>query len=139
LINDCVDGFLARTEGNEYVVMMDGTFEEEEVVKIADNLVSNLYNIDVRSDVLSHISLNIGVVLYQPVNEPFDELLRKGVTVMHQAKNHGDNRCALYHESDKVVELNRTIELEMEDALADRQFHVYLQPKVNMKSLIKVS
>jgi len=132
LIKNCIEGFPARIEGNEFVVMMDGELSEKEVVENADKLVKNLFDINIRADILSHISLSVGVVLNQTVTEPFEELFRKGATVMHQAKYNGNSKCALYHESDKVIERNREIELEMEDALADRQFHVFLQPKVNM-------
>ncbi len=132
LIQKCIEGVASRTAGNEFAVMMDGQKSEEEVVASANKLFDSLNEMDIRKDILSHITISIGVVLNHPVTESFDGLFHKGATVMYQAKYNGNNKCALYHESDKVVERNRTIELEMEEALADRQFHVYLQPKVNM-------
>lgn len=132
LIKKCVSGFAARTDGNEFVVMMDGDLSVEEVEMCADRMTANLQDMDVRKDVLSIISLSIGIILNQTAAEAFDKLFHKGATALHQARNNKDGKYALYHESDKLLEMNRTMELEMEDALLEGQFHVYLQPKVNM-------
>ena len=134
LIKNCVEGFHARIEGNEFVVIMNGDISEEQVVESADRLVKQLFEINIREDILSHISLSVGVVLNQRVSEPFIELFHKGDTVLHQAKYNANSKCVLYHEADKVVERNRAMELEMETALEEGQFHVFLQPKVNMVS-----
>lgn len=134
LIKSCVNGFASRTEGNEFVVIIDSGMSVEDVAKSADKLVSSMSDMDFRKDILSIVSLSVGVVLNQEVTTSFDELFQKGSTSLYQAKHNKEGKVALYHEADKLVELNRTIELEMEKALAERQFHVYLQPKVNMVS-----
>ena len=134
LIKTIVSGFAARMEGNEFVVIIDSDMSVEDVAKSADKLVASLSSMDVRKDILSIVSLSVGVVLNQEVTTSFDELFQKGSTSLYQAKHNKEGKVALYHEADKLVELNRTIELEMENALAERQFHVYLQPKVNMVS-----
>ena len=71
LIKSCVEGFAARTEGNEFVVIMDAGMSEEEVVKCADKLMAGMHDMDVRKDILSHVSLSIGVVLHHSVTELF--------------------------------------------------------------------
>lgn len=134
LIKKCVNGFAARTDGNEFVIIIDSNMSVEDVAKSADKLVLSLHDMDIRKDIISIISLNVGIVLNQEVTSTFDELFHKGSTSLHQAKHSKKGKVALYHESDKLVELNRAIELEMENALATGQFHVYLQPKVNMVS-----
>lgn len=132
LIKKTIDGYAARSDDNEFVVMIDGSVSEEQVVDIANSLMASLREMGIRKDILSLMSLSIGVVLNHSVTESFDDLFHKGATVLYQAKHNHDSKCVLYHEADKIVERNRTIELEMEDALLDRQFHVFLQPKVNM-------
>jgi len=87
LIKSCVNGFASRTEGNEFVVIIDSGMSVEDVAKSADKLVSSLADIDVRKDVLSNISLNVGVVLNQEVSTTFDELFQKGSTSLYQAKH----------------------------------------------------
>jgi EAL domain-containing protein (putative c-di-GMP-specific phosphodiesterase class I) len=61
-----------------------------------------------------------------------DDILAKCDAAMYQAKYNGKNRYTVYTAFDKTLEINRNIELEMEDALKNGEFCVYLQPKVNM-------
>ncbi len=132
LIEKCVDGFVSRIGGDEFVAIIDGNKSEEEIIHIAEELLEGVEKLDFRKDVLSHISLSVGIVMNQQVMESLDDVLHKCDTAMYQAKYDGKNRYVLYHEYDEVVRRNKNIELEMESALEAGQFLVYLQPKINM-------
>lgn len=132
LIENTVNGFVSRIGGDEFVVIIDGDTSENEVVQTAESLLLGVNNLNFRRDVLSHISLSVGIVMNQQVIESLDDVLHKCDTAMYQAKYDGKARYVLYHEYDEVVRRNKNIELEMEDALATGQFQVYLQPKINM-------
>ncbi len=132
LIENTVNGFVSRIGGDEFVVIIDGDASENEVVQTAESLLLGVNNLNFRRDVLSHISLSVGIVMNQQVIESLDDVLHKCDTAMYQAKYDGKARYVLYHEYDEVVRRNKNIELEMEDALATGQFQVYLQPKINM-------
>ncbi|MBE5948393.1 MAG: EAL domain-containing protein [Lachnospiraceae bacterium] len=132
LIKSNTQGFTSRIGGDEYVVLFDGTIPAEEMSHIAEQLLAGMAHMDYRKDVLSLISLSIGIVLEQPVSQSLDDVLAKCDAAMYQAKYDGKNRYTVYKAFDKTIETNRNIELEMEPALANGEFHVYLQPKVNM-------
>ncbi|MBQ8326509.1 MAG: EAL domain-containing protein [Lachnospiraceae bacterium] len=132
MIETYTNGFASRIGGDEYVVLFDGSATEKEITDIADKLLLNLEHMDYRKDVLSLISLSIGIVMDQSVSQSLDEVLAKCDAAMYQAKYDGKNRYTVYKAYDKTIEINRNIELEMEDALANGEFVVYLQPKVNM-------
>ncbi len=132
LIENSVDGFVSRIGGDEFVVIIDGNMTEDDVIHTAQRLLDGVNNLEFRKDVLSHISLSIGIVMKQHVIESLDDVLQKCDTAMYQAKYDGKNRYVLYHEYDEVVRRNKNIELEMESALETGQFQVYLQPKINM-------
>ena len=134
LIESHTDGFASRIGGDEYVILLDGSLSQESIEETAKNLLTDLENIDFRKDILSLISLSIGIVLYQNASQSLDEALAKCDAAMYQAKYNGKNRYTIYKSYDKTLETNRNIELEMEDALKNGEFHVYLQPKVNMVS-----
>ena len=134
LIEKCVCGFSSRIGGDEYVVLLDGSLTTEEVETIAQKLLAGLEKIDFRKDILSLISLSVGIVFSQKASQVLDDVLAKCDAAMYQAKYDGKNRYTIYHAYDKTLEINRNIELEMEDALKKGEFHVYLQPKVNMVS-----
>ncbi len=130
----CTGGFTARIGGDEYVLLMDASIKPEDVEQIAKDMLADLENIDFRRDILSLISLSIGIVFNQSVSQILDDILAKCDAAMYQSKYDGKNRYTIYRSYDKTLEINRNIELEMYDALETGQFHVYLQPKVNMVS-----
>lgn len=78
--------------------------------------------------------LSIGIVIGQTVSQTLDSVLAKCDSAMYQAKYDGKNRYTVFKADDKKLEINRSIELEMEDALKNGEFIVYFQPKVNMIS-----
>ena len=134
LIKENTNGFSSRIGGDEYVVLLDGSLLQEEVEHMAKTLLEELENIDFRKDVLSLISLSVGIVLQQNASQSLDEVLAKCDTAMYQAKYNGKNRYTVYKSYDKTLETKRNIELEMEEALKNREFEVYFQPKINMVS-----
>ncbi|MBE5884076.1 MAG: EAL domain-containing protein [Lachnospiraceae bacterium] len=132
LIQSNTQGFTCRMGGDEYVVLFDGAIPEEEMCAIAERLLAGMEQMDYRKDVRSLISLSIGIVLEQPVSQALDEVLAKCDSAMYQAKYDGKNRYTIYKAYDKTIEINRNIELEMEAALENGEFQVFLQPKMNM-------
>lgn len=132
LIQKHAIGFTSRIGGDEYVVIQDGSLEHEKVEQIAAALIDGIDTIDFRPDILSLVSLSVGIVFDQSLDQPLDDILAKCDSAMYRAKFDGKKRFTIYQSFDRTLEISRNIELEMEDALATGQFHVYLQPKVNM-------
>lgn len=125
-------GFISRIGGDEFVVILDGSLSKEDVTTVAQRLVDQFRYMNFRHDILSMISLSVGVILYQPSSQSLDDILSKCDTAMYQAKYDGRARCVIYESSDTAFENTFNIEAEMETALANGEFVVYLQPKINM-------
>lgn len=132
LISSHANGFASRIGGDEYVVLFNAGCTEEGITNVSEKMLAAMQTIDFRKDILSLVSLSIGIVMNQSVSQTLDDILAKCDAAMYQAKYDGKNRYTLYKEYDKTIEVNRNIELEMEDALINGEFHVYFQPKVNM-------
>ncbi len=132
LIKKNADGFCSRIGGDEFVVIFDGKIPGDELEKIAENMLADMPKIGFRRDILSLVSLSIGIVLDQPAFQPIDDILYKCDSAMYKAKYNGKNQYVVYHSYDEASELNRNIELEMDEALKNGDFKVYYQPKVNM-------
>ncbi len=132
LIVEHTKSFAARMGGDEYVVLFESTKSEKEITDMSERMLAGMQSIDFRKDILSLVSLSIGIVLNQSVSQQLDDILAKCDAAMYQAKYDGKNRYTIYKEYDKTIEINRNIELEMEDALKNGEFQVYFQPKVNM-------
>lgn len=132
LISENTRSFAARMGGDEYVVLFDASCSEESIIDISERMLTGMQTLDFRKDILSLVSLSIGIVMNQSVSQQLDDILAKCDAAMYQAKYDGKNRYTIYKEFEKTIEINRNIELEMEDALANGEFEVYFQPKVNM-------
>lgn len=126
------DGFAFRLGGDEFVVLLDGRIPSEEVPGRAEALLQKFKEMDFRADVLSLVSLSIGIIQSQKVTTSLDEILTKCDDAMYQAKCNGKNRYMLCSELDSVFEINHRIEAEMEAALENGEFAVFFQPKVNV-------
>ncbi|MBQ6815215.1 MAG: EAL domain-containing protein [Lachnospiraceae bacterium] len=121
-----------RIGGDEFIVMVDGSVAEGDLIEKVETILDTLHDMDFRKDILSLISLSIGIVFEQNNSQMLDEVLNKCDSAMYQAKIDGKNRYVLYRALEKEMETNRLFESEMETALATGQFKVFLQPKVNM-------
>ena len=124
--------FVARLGGDEFVILLDGIMPADQVPALAERLLSDFKEMNFRKDVLSLVSLSVGVILDQEVTQPLDDILEKCDNAMYQAKMSGKNRYTLYSELDSILEINRKLEKEMEEAMQNGDFKIYLQPKINM-------
>ncbi len=133
-IRASVEGFISRIGGDEFVILMDGSIPEAEMIENAERLIDGFQEMNFRKDILSLISLSVGIILRQPSTHDLDDVLTKCDAAMYQAKKGGKNRYTVYQENDKSYEIVRKMEAEMDSALKNGEFVVYLQPKVNMVS-----
>ncbi len=134
LVRENTHGFASRIGGDEFVVIFDTSYTRGQMERIAEKLLQDMLVADFRRDILSMISLSIGIVLSQDTSFPLDDILFMCDAAMYQAKSNGKNCYAVYEAFDKRIEIRRAIEREMRAALENREFQVYLQPKVNMVS-----
>lgn len=132
MFDNLQDAFSSRIGGDEYVLIFRESHAEDFFTAIAGQLLMQVSNILIRKDILSLISLSIGIVLNQSARQSLDDILSKCDAALYQAKYNGKNQFAIYSDENDAQDITRSIEAEMESALASGQFHVYLQPKVNM-------
>lgn len=125
-------GFVSRLGGDEFAILLNRKIPAGEVPEIAERLVKGFKEMDFRKDVLSLISISVGIILDQEVTQPLDDILEKCDKAMYQAKCNGKNRYMLYSNLTSTFENNKKMEQEMQEALEHGEFQVYFQPKVNM-------
>lgn len=79
------------------------------------------------------VSASSGVTLYPQDDADFDTLIRHADQAMYQAKQLGRNRHHFFNtEQDKAVVEKLHLLDEIRTALAEQQFCLYYQPKINM-------
>ncbi|AOG24490.1 EAL domain-containing protein [Acidovorax sp. RAC01] len=128
---DCV----ARLGGDEFVILMPDLRSPDDceaMLRRVMESISVFYPLDGERVV---VTASIGYTIFPTDDADADALLRHADQAMYAAKQAGRNR---YHQFDAAQEraLQRLREQNrhLRDALADAQFTLYLQPKVEMRT-----
>ncbi len=129
---------LARLGGDEFVAVLPELSDVEACLPILSRLLSAAS----REVTLAHsnrmirVSASLGVALYPQSEEvDADQLLRQADQAMYQAKLAGKSRYHFFDvEHDRNLRGHHEAIERIGQALANNEFILYYQPKVNMKS-----
>ena len=126
---------LSRFGGDEFVAILADLEIEQDFVPILERLLKAASDTITVGDTLLKVSASIGVTLYPADNTDPDQLIRHADQAMYVAKQKGKN-C--YHLFDTVSEGASRTQREsiqrISTALENREFVLYYQPKVNMRT-----
>lgn len=124
---------LARMGGDEFVVILSNVASPEECALILDRILAAIRQPVLIDGHTVHISASIGVSLYPADNADPDTLLRHADQAMYLAKQAGKNRYQLFDpEIDRQAQLHRSQLEWLRQALLERQFVLFYQPKVDL-------
>ena len=127
---------LARLGGDEFVAILVDLPDISVSVPILDRLIEVAAQPVPIGDALCEVSASIGVSYY-PQGEDIDadQLLRQADQAMYRAKQAGKNRYHVFDtEKDRTLRTRQEGFDSIENALANGQFLLYYQPKVNMRT-----
>ena len=127
---------LARLGGDEFVAVLINLDNLEASVPLLLRLLKEAAEPTQIGDLMLQVSASIGVTLY-PQPDPIepDQLLRQADQAMYQAKLAGKNRYHVFDaEQDRSTRGRHESVERMRAALRSREFVLYYQPKVNMRS-----
>lgn len=130
------DDTLARLGGDEFVAILVDLPDISISVPILDRLIEVAAQPVPIGDALCEVSASIGVSYY-PQGEDIDadQLLRQADQAMYRAKQAGKNRYHVFDtEKDRTLRTRHEGFDSIENALANGQFLLYFQPKVNMRT-----
>jgi len=126
---------LARIGGDEFVAVLvdlDGAQDCEPVLARLLHAAAEPVTLHRQS---LRVSASIGLTLYPQDGVDADLLLRHADQAMYQAKQAGKNRYHLFDiAQDAAVKIQRESLEHIRRALDRREFVLYYQPKVNMKT-----
>lgn len=127
---------IARIGGDEFVAVIIDLDHRNDAVQLLDRLMAAVSASVRLGDLELGVTASMGVTFF-PQEEPIDadQLLRQGDQAMYKAKQSGKNR---YHFFDAAHDRDLRGHHEILDntrrALADNEFILYYQPKVNLRS-----
>jgi diguanylate cyclase (GGDEF)-like protein/PAS domain S-box-containing protein len=125
---------IARIGGDEFVVLLTELHGPADAALVAQKVLDSLsrsYRIE-NEDM--HSTPSIGISLYPGDGKTPDDLMKFADTAMYQVKQQGRAGYRFYSEVLNVNTRERlSIENDLHQALALKQFELYYQPKVSMR------
>jgi diguanylate cyclase (GGDEF)-like protein/PAS domain S-box-containing protein len=127
---------LARLGGDEFVAVLLDVGAVDTSVQVLNRLLEAAAKPTHVGDLIVQVSASVGVTFYpQPEDVDADQLLRQADQAMYQAKLSGRNRYHIFDSSqDRSVRGHHEDIAHIRKALAAREFVLYYQPMVNMRT-----
>jgi diguanylate cyclase (GGDEF)-like protein/PAS domain S-box-containing protein len=123
---------VARTGGDEFVVVMRELGDSDEAIAMASTIVEAFrapFRVD-HHDLYTTASVGVAIAT-SPTSS--DDLVREGDTAMYVAKSDGRDRVVVYNSELRAAASSRlAMESELRQALDLDQFEVWYQPEVDL-------
>jgi diguanylate cyclase (GGDEF)-like protein/PAS domain S-box-containing protein len=142
-LNEAIRGgdTVCRQGGDEFVVILNDVVDVQEVAHIVERrLIPLILKTHHVSDIALHISCSVGIAVYPEDASGIEELMRNADAAMYTAKAQGRNNFQFFSSqmnSDALERLNT--ETHLQQALANREFELHVQPIVDCKTGALVS
>ena len=130
-LRDCVrpTDTVARLGGDEFTILVQGKYDPQEVVRIAERIQEKFaFPFDLSGNEV-YTSASIGILHHTEKHEMPEDLMRDADTAMYQAKRAGKARHEIFDE-DMHEAMKETLQLEtdLRRAIENREFEVHYQP-----------
>ena len=127
---------LARPGGDEFVAVLADLADIESSVPILNRLIEVAAKPVMLDQLKVQVTASVGVTFYpQDDGIDADHLLRQADQAMYQAKQAGKHRYYIFDaEQDRSVRSRHESLQRLRQALTNREFVLYYQPKVNMRT-----
>ncbi|HSC68767.1 MAG TPA: EAL domain-containing protein [Cellvibrio sp.] len=126
---------VARLGGDEFVVVLEGIHDLEDVVFVANKLLSTLSRpLEISGHNIT-TTVSIGVSVFPDDGADTDELLKNADIAMYKAKEAGKNNCQFYTKGMNATAVNYLLlENDLRRAVEQQQLVLYYQPQVDLKT-----
>lgn len=128
---------LSRLGGDEFVVIVEKIDNSDEVKPVLDKLLYAVSSPVTLGTITLKVSASIGVTFYPQQGDEMDadQLIRQSDQAMYQAKQSGKNRYHIFDpDHDRALRYYHETLERIRIALENREFILYYQPKVNMRT-----
>ena len=128
---------IARLGGDEFTILLHNVSEIAEVIAVSDRIQSELTHPIALAEKSVTVTASIGIVQDEPKYNAADELLRDADLAMYQAKSLGKACHQLFSEEMYEQAMAKiTLENQLRIAIDQREFCLYYQPILDLKSKI---
>ena len=134
---DCVrdSDTVSRQGGDEFVILLAESECEDNTATTAAKILLLLAAPHYVSDCELHITTSIGISVYPLDGEDAETLIKSADIAMYHAKERGRNNFQFFRNDMNIRAVERQqVEAHLRTALEKREFVLYYQPKVNLKT-----
>ena len=126
------EDIISRIGGDEFVIMVQDINSEDDLRRIAENILRELRKDITLYDQRIKSSVSIGGALYPRDGEDLLSLKRNSDLAMYAAKESGKNQYRLFS-SDMTDTSNQrlVVQNDLQSAIEQGELEVYYQPKIN--------
>jgi diguanylate cyclase (GGDEF)-like protein len=126
---------VARAGGDEFMLILDDVVEKDAVALVAENLIAAVSESCLLGATELHTSPSIGISVFPADGETADVLLAHADEAMYAAKKRGRSTYQFFELGMEVFSHHRLqLENELRRALAQAQFELHYQPKIDIVS-----
>ncbi|MES2046867.1 MAG: EAL domain-containing protein [Pseudomonadota bacterium] len=125
---------VSRQGGDEFVILLTETTSEQYAATTADKILTTLALPHTIGSNDLHVTTSIGISVYPADGVDSETLIKNADTAMYHAKEIGRNNHQFFRSEMNVRAVERQlIEENLRSALADGEFILHYQPKVNLE------
>jgi len=125
---------VARIGGDEFVLLLLDFNDSRECEAVLERMLCKVAEPLTIADYAVAVSASLGLTLYPADLADADTLLRHADQAMYIAKQRGKNRYHLFdQELNRIAQIRGETLARIEIALANNEFVLHFQPKVNMR------
>ncbi len=127
--------YLARIQGDEFVVILEDINDNSKALQMAQLIVDALQQQFLIHQYKLNVKVSIGIRLFNDRADTIESIIKNAESAMYKAKEKGRNRVELYHDrlTDKIKELHQ-INNALEESITKNQLSVFFQPQINSEN-----
>ncbi|MDP3979420.1 MAG: EAL domain-containing protein [Pseudomonas sp.] len=126
---------VARMGGDEFIVLLPDLAREEDVLQIAERLITSIARPYRVEGIDLHITASIGITLSDGGLEQPLQLIQQADLAMFKAKQEGRNNYQWYtNDLKQRVGERVTLRNELQKAIESQAFELYFQPQIDGRS-----
>jgi diguanylate cyclase (GGDEF)-like protein/PAS domain S-box-containing protein len=127
---------VSRMGGDEFVVILNGVADTDEITHIVDHrliaLIRQPHDIDGAE---LHVSCSVGIAVFPEDGRELDTLMRNADAAMYQAKAQGRNNAQFFTiDMDRRARERMVIENDLRAGLERDELRLFYQPRVDCRS-----
>ena len=125
---------LAHLEASEFAIILKPVEQKQNAIDIAESILDIISQPMVLEGYEIYITASIGITFYPLDDITVNGLLKNASAAMYNAQQKGGNNYQLHRSEAIVISLEQfALETNLRNALKRSEFHIYYQPKVDLK------